>query len=228
MARLVFLTLALACSMLVASQQCVAQPCDPPPCGSPWVAGPGSPLTFTLASGCVVTVTYEVRNCPGQPDEYRVVNRVVVPGPFGSNCDILSDGALSQLVDLQILTNSFAATIPNCDGVNSNSKLVKIYQASCFYEKKCTLEFDDDPLITCDPAGSSLPPWITDIRKIEVSEHIPCGVTCCSRTYELCRAVNPEANPQAYIRIRKLPAVQLTPCDNPPSGGTKPCISQCD
>lgn len=198
--------------------------CDPGTCGAPWVAGPGSPLTFTLTEGCVVQVTYETRICNGVP-EYRVVSTTIINDPFGqSNCDQISPSALAELVDIQLIANSFAFNIPNCP--EQSPQIVKVYQGSCIYRKTCKLTYTTLPTIVCDPIGSGLPPDNPDPLNITLVEYIPCGTTCCSRAYTLCRSVNPSGSPTSYIKIRRVSTVN-TGCQTLP-GALNSCIPICN
>lgn len=189
------------------------------PCTAPW--SPPTTAQFTLTSGCIVEVTYQFRNC-APTSQFRILSYSVIRDPFGNSaCDFWGAQTLLQLIEFNLIQNAFAS-VPNCP---ATTQIAQFFVASCVYEQVCTFTFSTLPNVLCDPLGSELPGdnTLTSWTRIR---HLPCGKTCCKRTYEICNSINPEDG-QIYRQIRRLPTTN-SPCDDPPVNATKPCIPLCN
>lgn len=201
------------------------------PCTATWTT---STARFTLAKGCIIEVTYEFRNCPPVA-QFRILSYSVIRDGFNnSTCDFLGAQTVLQLIEFNLIQNAFVnPSVPNCPPPGApptqGALIAQFFVASCVYESTCTFTFANDPDVVCDPPSAEQP-GDKSIRSWTRTTHLPCGTTCCKRTYEVCNSINPEDG-QIYRNIKRLPNSNsgCDPSAKPPGADPlKSCIPLCN
>jgi len=216
-----FLCLVCLSAFTVQSQVTTLQLCDPEPNCGPWIPLPV--FTVNPFDGCRVDVTTEQRFCNGVP-QFRIVS-VTVVNPLPGNCNIVDFRALYQAIVVRLLQTQQAIPIPFCP--NQSPVIVEVVHATCIYESRCELTFDNAPTnVVCDPPGEAT--GYTNSTTIVITRHIPCGTGCCVKRYTLCRRYSQELATD-YVEVTRLPTIaDPTLCTDIPVGAANPCIVICD
>jgi hypothetical protein len=198
------------------------------PCTEKWKPEPPLPpaeATITLSPGCIIKVKYQFRNCT-PVSQFRILSYSVIRDVFNnSTCDFLGAQTVLQLIEFNLIQNAFVdPSVPNCPA--PGSQIVQFVVASCVYEAECVFTYLTDPEVVCDPPSAEQP-GDKMLRSWIRRTHLPCGTTCCKRTYEVCNSINPEDG-QIYRNIKRLPTSN-SGCPIPPyTGATRACTPLCD
>lgn len=158
------------------------------PCGG-WT--PVATTFISLGGGCDVDVDVETRECNGVWQF-----RYTIVGTSGT-CNLLADfdleqyhfSALKDFLDLAIIQQAelspFSMDIPLCsDPDTSKKKIIQMYSAACGVWVKCTYAVSSTTPISCDEGAD--PHELPD-STLDRWEFVPCGETCCMRTYDVCQ-----------------------------------------
>jgi hypothetical protein len=223
----VFLRFSLAFIFILYPGIIFSQSTCPPDTGtncSPWNIG--TYQTTTENPGCVLTVSYRWRNCDGNYQIY--IDNIQKSG----NCEFLgSEGGSSSsfqewldLVLIEEIANLYGEYPPEECPATSTKAI--FYTASCGLWVKC--EYTVDPASrVCDPDWRGPVPdyYANGVRKIKYWKWQSCGITCCKKTYSICKTMHTTDN--GYdINIQAVSKVKIGNCSNPDNVVT-PCEDGC-
>lgn len=227
---LAIVAMAFAAAAFLPTGQIFAQdhsrPCDDqdPNCpGVAWTPMPGNPQTITISPGCVISIDIFTRNCHGMR-QFRYGAYTVVPNALGySNCNYLSSGTMTQLIDLYMIQNNIGGGgvgggIPRCSDGSFTARY-QFFSASCYALQTCTYTFPCDATINCDIEANN-PPYPPTNHVFYTYTWFPCGTTCCEKEYDIC--LEQDGVTVDITRVR----TTIPPCDNPP--GYPNCQASCD
>ncbi|MDT3741115.1 MAG: hypothetical protein RO257_16625 [Candidatus Kapabacteria bacterium] len=181
--------------------------------------------TSTQKPGCKLFVTYRWRRCA---DGYEIyVDEITKQG----NCELLSDeGTTSSFLEWvnlvlieEIATLSGHTPVPICP--QTLDKVV-FYTASCGLWVACEYEVQETQRV-CDPDWIGPYPDYPDnnLLKVKLSKWQSCGVTCCKKTYKICKSWS-VTHGNFDINIKSVSKETIGECTNP-DNVTAPCTSGC-
>jgi len=181
--------------------------------------------TSTVKPKCNLFVRYRWRNCDGNYQIY--VDEVNKTG----NCELLiqDDDMTSfqewlDLVLIEEITN-LPGQYPPEDCPNTNQKVI-FYTATCGIWVKCQYTVLEENRVCDDDWRGPTPDYDNGgNRVVDHWKWQPCGITCCKKTYNICR--QPVIGTAAYtIQIKGVTKMKIGECSNP-EGFTSPCDSGC-
>lgn len=181
--------------------------------------------TTTDNPDCNLTVYYHYRICNNNYQIY--VDSLIKSG----NCNYLNDnsGATSfqdwlNLVLIEETTNLTGINTPN-DCPDSSLKAI-FYTASCGLWVKCEYTVDSTSRI-CDPDWRGTYPDYSagGTRKIRFWKWQSCGITCCKKTYSICKTSAPTGSGY-IIHINSVSKQKIGNCTNP-DNFILPCQDGC-
>jgi hypothetical protein len=181
--------------------------------------------TTTENPDCNLTVYYHWRNCNGNYQIY--VDSLIKTG----NCDYLNGQSsastfqdwlnLVLIEEIANLSGQYAP--PDCP---STSTKAIFYTASCGLWVKCEYTVDSTSRL-CDPDWRGDYPDYSagGTRKIRFWKWQSCGITCCKKTYSICKTLN--ATSTGYtIHINSVSKQKIGNCTNP-DNFVQPCQDGC-
>jgi hypothetical protein len=203
-----------------------AQNICPPDTGSncnPWQFA--TYQTTTDNPDCNLSVYYHYRICNNVYQIY--IDSLIKSG----NCNYLNDnsGATSfqdwlNLVLIEETTNLYGIN-PAHDCPDSSLKVI-FYTASCGLWVKCEYTVDSTSRV-CDPDWRGEYPDFSlgGKRKIRFWKWQSCGITCCKKTYSICKT--PSTTGSGYIiHINSVSKQKIGNCTNP-DNFIQPCQDGC-
>jgi hypothetical protein len=224
---LVYFKLLFAVFFIVSPRILLSQSICPPDTGtncSGW--NYGIYQTTTENPDCILTVNYHWRVCD---DNYQIyVDAIQKDG----NCEYLSDegGSSSSfhewldLVLIEEIANLYGEMMP-ADCPNSSLKVI-FYTASCGLWVKCEYTVDSTSRACDVDWRGSFPDYSSHgARKISYWKYQSCGVTCCKKTYSICK-VDHTIDGGYDIIIQSVSKVQIGECTNP-ENFVSPCLDGC-
>ncbi len=188
---------------------------------TPWTMG--TYQTTTEQPDCLLTVNYRWRNCNGNYQIY--IDNYTSQG----NCEYLNQSSTSfqdwiNLVLIEELMNLEGQGSPaNCP--DSTTKAI-FYSASCGLWVKCEYTIDSTSRVCDIDWRGDYPDYsLNGVRKLKIWQWQSCGLTCCKKTYSICKYFNSTSN--SYdLYINSVMKEQIGVCSNP-ENFTQPCEEGC-
>lgn len=217
---IVFWILSLSTSKLLSQSLC------PPDTGTNCTVWQNSMYqTTTENPDCNLTIYYHWRTCNGNYQIY--VDSLIKTG----NCDYLGDQSTASsfqdwvnLILIEETTNLSGIVLPPlCP--DSSFKFI-FYTASCGLWVKCEYTVDSTSRV-CDPDWRGTYPdySVGATRKIRFWKWQSCGITCCKKTYSICKTLNATGNGY-IIHINSVSKQKIGNCTNP-DNFIQPCQDGC-
>jgi hypothetical protein len=181
--------------------------------------------TVTDAPKCTLTVNYRWRNCDGNYQIY--IDSMSRTG----NCEMLSQGesmsSFQEWLDLVLIEeiSNLPGQYTPLDCPNTNQKVI-FYTATCGVWVKCEYIINEENRVCGPDWRGSMPDYDAGgVKKINFWKWQSCGITCCKKTYHICRQAGTGGNGYS-IQIKSVSKMQIGNCSNPENFVT-PCESGC-
>lgn len=174
---------------------------------------------------CVITVKYKTRVCNGVI-EYMWYDPTV-QGPCASMASFsiyhYNFSALGEYIDLLIMQHHYnlnKSSYPECP--NGAPMQARTYSASCGVWVSCTYQIaPQNP--ECEKGYLPLPdPMATTVT---TSKWMPCGETCCRKTYTICKKPD-TIQGGYYLEVQSILKEKLIECTDQ-ANFDKPCQDGC-
>lgn len=180
--------------------------------------------TTTENPDCILTVFYHHRNCDGVYQIY--IDSLTKTG----NCDYLTgenNAAFQDWLNLLMIEeiNGLNGQFFTNECPDSSLKVI-FYTATCGLWVKCRFEIDDASKV-CDEDWRGPTPGTEENGKMfyDVWKWQNCGLTCCKKTYSICRHTNLSTGGYT-IEIKGMKKEKVGECTNP-EGFHQPCQDGC-
>jgi hypothetical protein len=223
MKKIIYLFVLIA-STLILSAQNICPPDTGVNCGD-WQYA--TYTTSTTNPDCILTVYYHYRNCDNNNNYQIYIDSLIKSG----NCDYINEGSSAtsfqdwlNLVLIEETINLSEYNTPN-DCPDSSLKAI-FYTASCGLWVKCEYTVDSTSRV-CDPDCRGVYPDFSSggKRKIRYWKWQSCGITCCKKTYSICRI--PALTGGGFtIQINSVSKQKIGNCTNP-DNFIQPCQDGC-
>jgi len=146
------------------------------------------------------------------------------------NCDYLNDNPSAtsfqdwlNLVLIEETTNLSGINPPN-DCPDMSLKVI-FYTATCGLWVKCEYTVDSTSRVCDTDWQGSYPDYSAgEVRKIRFWKWQSCGITCCKKTYSICKSLSTSGG--YIIHINSVTKEKIGNCTNP-ENFTQPCQDGC-